>query len=324
MGAVLIHGTFHHLFGCIFGNILIFELNGRILNIGVQRVQHFPRGSIAVLRQLGHRLFGDLHQRRRDLRRDLMQGTGLVRDLLDGHLHSVCRIKGQMAGQHLVHHDTHGVDVAGAVGLVSLGLLGADIMHTAHGFAVEGRIVRPGNARNAEIHHAQLAVVQQHDVLGLDVPVHHPVGVGVFQRLEDLGDEMHRLPAAELAAPLVEVLPQGHAVHIFHHDILQMVADRNVIHLDDVRVVEQRNGLGFIFEAPHQIRIVHTLLPEHLDGHHGALRHRAVVSQHDRLVDVGHAAGTDQLFDQIQAVQLSADQIIHGAPPAAQRPSGVR
>ena len=85
-----------------------------------------------------------------------------------------------MTAEHLVHHHAHRVDIAGAVGLIALGLLRADIVHTAHGLAAEQLVFGPGNAK---IHHAQLAVVQKHDILGLDVPVHHTVGVGMFQRL---------------------------------------------------------------------------------------------------------------------------------------------
>ena len=318
---VLIHRTFHHLFGCILCDILILEHDGRVLHIGVQRVQHFTGRSIPVLRQLRHGFFGDLHQCGRHLRSDLVQGFRLIRDLLDGHLHGVLCIKRQLTGEHLVHHDAHRVNIAGAVGLVALGLLRADIVHTAHGLAAEQLVFGPGDARDAKVHHAELAVVQQHDVLGLDVPVHHTVGVGVLQRLEDLGNKVHGLPAGEFTAPLVEVFPQGHTVHIFHDDILQLVVDRNVVYLDDVGVVEQRNGLGFVLKPAHKLRVVGVLLPEHLHRHHSTGGHRAVAAQHNRLVHVGHAAGADEFLDFIQPIQLFADQVIHGAPPAAPRPA---
>ena len=180
---VLAHGTFHHLFGCIFCNIFVLEHHGGILHIGIQCIQHFTGGCIAVLRQLCHGFFGDLHQCVRYLRRDLVQRLRLIRDLLDGDLHHVVCIKGQMTAEHLVHHHAHRVDIAGAVGLITFGLLRADIMHAAHGLAAEQLILGPGDARDAKIHHAQLTIVQKHDILGLDVPVHHTVGMGVFQRL---------------------------------------------------------------------------------------------------------------------------------------------
>ena len=75
-------------------------------------------------------------------------------------------------------------------------------MDAAHGlFAVLDLVLGPGDAGDAKVHHPQLAVVQQHDVLGLDVPVDDAVAVGVVEGAEDLGDEMDGLPAGDLAAP---------------------------------------------------------------------------------------------------------------------------
>ena len=178
--AVLVHGTFHHLFGCFFCNILIFKQHGRVLHIGIQCFQHRPCRGVTVLRELRHGLFGDLHQRIGHLRCQFMQRAGLVRDLLDGDLHHIIGIKGQMTGEHLVHHDAYRVNVTGAVGLVPFCLLRADIMHAAHRLAGQHLVICPGNTGDAEVHHAQLAVIQQHNILGLDIPVHDAVGVGML------------------------------------------------------------------------------------------------------------------------------------------------
>ena len=134
---------------------------------------------------------------------------------------------------------------------------------------------------------------------------------------------MHGLPVGQPAAALVQVLAQCHAVHIFHHDILQIIIHRYIVHFYDVGVVQQRDGLGFIFKAAHKVRVVHILLPQHLYRHHGTGRHRAVVPQHDRLVDVCHAAGTDQLPHLIQAVQLFADQVVHQRTSSTHSSSAV-
>ena len=167
------------------------------------------------------------------------RGRGGVGDLLEGHLDRVVPVEGQPPRQHLVHHDAHRVDVALGTGHFALGLFRADIVDAAHGLAGQQLVFGPGDAGDAEVHHPQLAARQQHDVLGLHVPVDHAVAVGVVQRLQDLGDKVDRLAAGQLAAPLVEVLAQGHAVDVLHHDILQPVCDRHVVHLDDVGVVEQ-------------------------------------------------------------------------------------
>ena len=214
------HGAFHHLFRNFVGEIGVIEHDGWVFDVGIQGVQHLSSAGVTVVRALCHGPLGDLHKAVGHIGGQLLQALGLVRNLLDGHFHHIVRIKGQMSRKHLVHHDTDRVDVAGEVGLVALGLFGADIMDAAHRLAAGKLVLSAGDAGNAEVHHPQLAVVQQHDVLGLDVPVHHAVVVGVIQRFQDLGDEVHRLPAGQLAAALVQILPQGHAVHIFHDDIL--------------------------------------------------------------------------------------------------------
>ena len=71
--AVLVHGTFHHLFGCFFCNILIFKQHGGVLHIGIQCFQHRPCRGVAVLGELRHSLFGDFHQRIGHLRCQLVQ-----------------------------------------------------------------------------------------------------------------------------------------------------------------------------------------------------------------------------------------------------------
>ena len=79
-------------------------------------------------------------------------------------------------------------------------------------------------------------------------------------------------------------------------------------------MVEQRDGLGLVLEAAHKVGVVHELLPQHLDGHDRALRHRPP-RPHNGFVDIGHAAGADEIPHRVQAVQRFADQVIHGAPP---------
>ena len=144
-----------------------------------------------------------------------------------------------------------------------------------------------------------------------------------IKQISDQPKSLHGLPVGQPAAALVKVLAQCHAVHIFHHDILQIIIHRYIVHFYDVWVVQQRDGLGFIFKAAHKVRVVHILLPQHLYRHHGTGRHRAVVPQHDRLVDVCHAAGTDQLPHLIQAVQLFADQVVHQRTSSTHSSSAV-
>ena len=196
-------------------------------------------------------------------------------------------------------------------------------MYTAHRFAAIELVFGPGDACNAKVHHPQLAIIQQHDILGLDVPVDDAVAVGMLQRLEDLGDEMHRLPAGQFAPALVQVLAQGHAVHIFHYDVLQLVCDRYIVHFYDIGVIQKRNSLGLVLEPAHQIRVVHQLRAQHLDRYDGALGHRAAGSHCHCFIDIGHTAGADHLLHLVQSIQCFTDQI-HRHPPSALYPSAAR
>ena len=287
------------LAGRILGIILILKADAGVLLERLDGFEHFGRALVAVGRVLLHRLLGDLAQAFRHVRRHLGQRLRLFGDLHDGDGHRAAAVKRQAAGQHFVQHDADRVDVGARVGAVALGLLGADIMHRADGLVADGLALRAGEAGDAEIHHLDGTVGLQHDVLRLDVAVDDPLGMGVVQRAEHLRGEMHDLFPGQRAAALLEVFFQRDAVDILHHDILQLVGDRNVVDLDDIGMVEDRDGLGFFLE--------------HLD------RNGVVGAHIAAFIHVGHAAHADQAFDQIAAVQLFANQVIHLRPPLFDR-----
>ena len=179
----LTHRGCHHLFRNFFREISVVEDDGRVLHIGIERFQHLRRAAVAVGWQLCHGTFRDLHKTMRHSGSQLLQGAGLIGDLLHGHGHYIVGVKGKLAREHFVHHDAHRINITLAVCFVPLGLFRADIMNTAHGLAAAQLIFGPGDPRDAKIHHPELAIVQQHDVLRLDVPVHHAVAVGMVKSL---------------------------------------------------------------------------------------------------------------------------------------------
>ena len=178
-------------------------------------------------------------------------------------------------------------------------------MHRADGLVADGLALRAREAGDAKIHHFNGTVRQQHDVLRFDVAVDDALGMGMLQRPQHLGGKIHRLFPGQGAAALLEILFKRDAVDVFHDDILQPVGDRNIIHLDDVRVAEDRDRLGFIFETADEFLVIQKFFFEHLDrnGVAGLFVHAAV--------DVGHTAHADQALDQIPAVQSSSNQVIH-------------
>ena len=191
-------------------------------------------------------------------------------------------------------------------------------MHRADGLVAHRLALGAGQPGNAEVHHLDGAVRQQHDVLGFHIPVDDALGVGVVQRAEHLRGKMHGLLPGERAAALFEVFLQRDAVHIFHNDVLELVRHRHIVHLDDVGMVQNGDGLGLVFETAHQFLVVQKLFFQNLDSHRVA--GLGILTP----VDVGHAAHADQVANEIPAVQTLADQIIHVVPPYPPHPSAER
>ena len=87
---------------------------------------------------------------------------------------------------------------------VAGGLLGTHVVRGAEG---EAGLGDPGAAglghgqRDAEVGDHRLARLEQ-DVLRLEVPVDHALGVGVGQGIGEQGDETHRLVHRQLALAL--------------------------------------------------------------------------------------------------------------------------
>ena len=191
-------------------------------------------------------------------------------------------------------------------------------MHRADGLVAHRLALGTGQPGNAEVHHLDGAVRQQHDVLGFHVPVDDAFGMGVVQCAEHLRGKMHGLFPGERAAALFEVFLQRDAVHVFHDDVLELVRHRHIVHLDDVGMVQNGDGLGLVFKTAHQLLVVQKFFFQNLDSHRVA--GLGILAP----VDVGHAAHADQVANEIPAVQTLADQIIHVVPPYPPHPSAER
>ena len=144
--------------------------------------------------------------------------------------------------------------------------------------------------------------------MGLDVAVDDALGVGVLERIQNLREEIQRLPPAK-AALLLDILLERDPVEIFHDDIVEIVVEGHVVDLDNISVVQNRDGAGFIFKAHAKLLVGQKFLLEHLDGD------RAAVLHVDRAVDNGHAAHADHALNAIAVVDQFSNQTIHIGPP---------
>ena len=223
--------------------------------------------------------------------------------MLDGHRDGRLAVVGRVAGEHLVHDHAQRVEVGAEVDPAALGLLGGDIVHRAQGFPGEGGL-GGGHPGNAEVGHLDAAVLEDHDVVGLDVPVDNPAAVGMLQCLGDLGGKVQRFPPVEHAL-LLHVLLQGDAVDELHDDIVHIVRMGHVIDIDDIGMREHGDGLGLGMEAAAKLCILRQLVLEDLDGH------QPVEPVTPRLIHHGHAAGSDHFQNLVAVIQQPPDIILH-------------
>ena len=148
-----------------------------------------------------------------------------------------------------------------------------------------------------EVGHHRAPVVQQ-DVLRLDVPVDHPVTVGVVERVGHLGGDLERLIDTELGLA-VQLAAERLALDVGHDVVEEAVGGAGVEEGQDVGMLQCRGGRDFLNEplgAEHggELRLQHlerdlALVPEVLgqvDRGHSPLTQLALDS-----VAVGEGAG---------------------------------
>ncbi len=128
--------------------------------------------------------------------------------------------------------------------------------------------------------------MNQH-VLGLDVPVNHPLPVRVVQRRRHAPRDLDRLRDVELPLP-VELVPQRVALHVRHHVEQERVGLPRIVQRQDVRVLQVGRHLDLLQKplGPDHRR---QLRPQHLQRHLAVVLHvvRQVHRRHPALAQVG-------------------------------------
>ena len=210
----------------------------------------FRRALISVRRVFLHRPESDLLQPYGNGRIDKAGTHGVFLQLHQRNGGIVIRLKRNLAGEHFVQHNANRIDIGATIGIFALRLLGAYVMHrtdrrglvNVFGF----HMVEPGDA---EIRDLDVGVGQQNDILRLDIAVHDPLVVGVLQCAQDLDHEMLRFTDIERFLT-VDIFFERDALHVFHNNILEVLAETDVVYLYDIRVRQYGDRFGFVFE-PH-------------------------------------------------------------------------
>ena len=199
-----------------------------------------------------------------------------------------------MSGDDLVDDQAGRVDVHLRRGLLAPELLGG-------GVAQRAEKATRGLAASAVEHRDDAEVEElgdrdaggrpvQEDVVGLHVAVDEAFVVGVVERVEKVDADVVRVGELELPL-LLEDDPQRLAVEPLHHVVRQVQLVRGHAgrdDVDDVRVVQAREGARFVLHTPGEVFARTELRVKGLED--VALADRRVLD----VVDGAHAADADE------------------------------
>ncbi len=216
---------------------------------------------------------------------------------MDVDLNVVAAFDHRLAGDHLGHDQTEGVDVGREAHLLAARLFGRDVAgrseHRARfGEAAVEACGRLGEAKIEDLGHLSEHAPRQEDVLGLDVAVGDAHAVGLLEGTQHLNRDFSDL--LERHGALVESFLERPAFEQGEDEVGATIRGTPVVlEADDVGVLELAEDLGFPGEAlalgvSLEMRFVHQL-----EGHH--LPHVLQLG----AVDGGaaaHAEGVDDLI----------------------------
>jgi len=217
-------------------------------------------------------------------------------------------IEGRAAGEQFVEQNTQAVDVAAGVDVQAgqFGLLGAHVSGRAQELQETGeyRLVRKsllsclGDAEVDDLG-CRLAVVEgDEDVRWFEVSVDDTLLVRMLHGVADLNEQLQAFLGREVVP--IAVIGDANSPNQFHDEVRAAgFRCAAVVDLGDVRVVHQRQGLPFGFEAGDDFTRVHAQLDD-FEGH--ATPDRFLLLGHP---DVPEAAGTDFLQQFVAAYAVA-------------------
>ena len=283
--------TYHlsriHIGRCAAGTRIKPENHLRVLPQGLQILNHGCCRGIPGREIRAHGMQRNLLKAQRNAGIQLPRRNRRCINMLDGNGNRGFAVIGRLPGKHFVHHNTQRVKIGPCVHLCSLGLLRRDIMYRSQGLSGEGILcgIQPCNAKVGHLH---TAILQDHNVVGLDIPVNDSPTVCMLQRLGDLGGKMQRLPPGK-CSPLLHILLQGQAIDELHDNIVDIVGVIDIVDRHNVRMGQHGNGLRFRIKSSAEVLIPAQLILEYFYSH------ISVEPMASGPVDHSHAASSDLL-----------------------------
>ena len=155
---------------------------------------------------------------------------------------------------------------------------------------------------DAEVRQDRLAGGREHDVLGLEIPMDDPVGVGVSQRRGDLERELNRRPGLQPPKP-PEPIAERSRLDVGHGVEQPACGAAGIEQRQDVGVLEAGLGPDLALEALHAE-----------GGAQGGVqnleRHAAPVAEVLGQVDGRAAAPAQLLLDQVVLGELRREEVL--------------
>ena len=175
-----------------------------------------------------------------------------------------------------------------------------------------------GDPEVEELGHQHAVLIRRdEDVVGLQIAVHHALGVGARHRAHHRQEERSHLTQAEDPAPQprLERLAAQELEHEVDRAVLVLA---HVEHVDHVGVLELRCGPRLLEKAPHHLGIPGVLVVEdlHRDGALGPRVHARV--------DGGHSPGRHDAIEPVLAGHGGADALFGGEDGHEAGPKGTR
>jgi len=154
-------------------------------------------------------------------------------------------------GQHQVQDRAEAVQSGARVDPLVSDLLGRDVGDRADDLAYH-RQLGTGLLDDAEVHQLHAVIIEDHDVGRGHVTVHPPMGVDVFEGASQLNEDFAGAGEATRwwkSAPLLDLFAKIPPAEVFHREVGPPLVQTAVIHLQDVGVLEAREGTKFASES---------------------------------------------------------------------------
>ena len=190
--------------------------------------------------------------------------------MLDGYRHRRIPLVRKTPCQHFIEYHAGGIDIGPGVYPASPRLLWRDIVDRPQRLLSHGILSGGHEPGDPKISHLHTAVLEDHDIVRLDIPMDDPPAVGVGKPLHDLDDIVKGLLPLQLPTPSEHQLLQSDPLDQFHNDIIRLrliLGTGHVINGDDIGVGQHGNGLGFLPKPAAELLIMGQIFLQDLDGH---------------------------------------------------------